>query len=201
MKKYAFTLIEIIATLIIIGFLAIIMVKNLKQPGEDINNKITKAKLLKAVNAVQTACQQIKEFEKDKCPMQTFMMNVAGTYEYTLVDSSGNNADTDEVVSIFSDYIKFQESPINFCDYTEYCDDNTIKGGKIAGDIYIGFKAYGDSITDCPNYKLPDSNDEVSGKGKCWGNVYIKIAGKNAGLDEYGKTVFVFGLNEYGIVY
>ena len=200
MKKHAFTLIEITVVLIIIGFFSIIMVKNLKQPNDDMNNKIIKTKLLKAVNAVQTACQQIKEFEKVRCPMQTFIVNAAGTYEYALVNSSGNSADTDEVLSIFSDYIKFQESPLNFCDYTEYCNDNDIKGGKIIGDIYIGFKAYGNDITDCPNYKLPDSDDEISGSGKCWGNLYIKLAG-NSGEDEYGKTVFVFGLNEFGVVY
>ena len=202
MKKIAFTLAEILLVTIIIGVIAIIMYELLDDVNSSLHYKMSVSKVLKARDAVQKALTEIRLFEKTKCPMQAFMVNSAGTWEYTLVTGSGGTGlATDGFLTLMQSYLKFQQVPVNFCDYTDYCNDNTIKGGKIFDDTYIGFKIYGNAIADCPNYYMPGSEEIIEGRGKCWGTLYIKLADLNNVDNALGKDVFIFGLGENGLAY
>ncbi len=200
MKK-AFTLVEILACLIIISVIAIAMIHALNISDDDAYENLAKVKASKAIALVDEASQKIREMELTKCPMKVFMMETTtGNWEYTLVNASNEAASTSDVYSLYADYIKFIEGNLNFCDYTSKCNDSNIKGGKITGNVYIGFEVLS-SISNCPNYYRPDSEGAITGKGKCWGKVYIKVYDNSRYSDELGKDVFIIGLNANGVAY
>ncbi len=200
MKKSAFTLIEVTLSVVIIGIIAVSMMHALNISDSQAYSDIEKAKAAKAIALVDEASQKIREMETTQCPMKVFMMNTAGSWEYTLVNTSNTSATASDVLSLYAKYIKFVEQPLNFCDYTSQCSVNTIKGGKISGDVYIGFEVY-NSISNCPDYYRPDVEGPISGKGKCWGRVWIKIYDTARYENTIGKDVFILGLNENGVVY
>lgn len=197
MKLKAFTLAEVLICLMIIGALAIIMVQNVKT--KDFTEKGYIANAFKAMEAVQQASVKIRDIENTACPTGSFMVEVVDDWEYALVNSSGSNANTAEVLDLYSNYIKFEDSGFKFCDHTGYCSDNDdILGAKLAGGIYLGFEVT--AIGDCPDYYMPNTAEMLSAKGKCWGNLYIDVDGEK-GPNQLGKDVFVIGLNESGLAY
>ncbi len=195
MKK-AYTLAEVLMCMVIIGFLAIIMVRNIKT--KDFTEKNYTANALKIIQNMQQASLKIRELEKENCPTESFMVSVLDTWEYTLVDSSGNNLEAAEVIDLYGKYLKFEDSGFKFCDYTTYCSNDDIIGAKIAPESYIGIEIT--SIEDCPEYYIPGSDATTAGKGKCWGKLYIDVDGKK-GPNTLGKDIFVYGLNETGVAY
>lgn len=202
MKKNAFTLAEILIVLLIVGVIAVIMYEHFDDVNSSLQEKMSVSKVLKAKDAVHQALTNIKLFDKSSCPMGAFMVNSAGTWEYTLVTGPGGSGlTTDGLVTLLQDYLKFQEVPVDFCDYTSYCSDNTIKGGKIFDDTYIGFKVYGNAIANCPDYYMPGSGDLITGRGKCWGTLYVKLADPYNVDDTLGQDVFIFGLGQDGVAY
>lgn len=210
MKKYnAFTLAEIIVSMVIIATMATVMFVNLQR--KDFSDRTFSLSAYKAMEVIQQASSKVREFEKDnRCPTGTFMANVMGTYEYTILNKAeGLNATSEEVVNLFGDYMKYQQSSLNFCDYTSYCSNSNIKGAKITGNMYIGFEVF-NGAANCPtSYYVPNSSDNVSADlvtktaaqaGKCWGNFYLDTNGTE-GPDTLGKDVYIWGLGETGLVY
>ncbi len=199
-KKNGFTLVEILICLILIGVLSAAMIANMKVKRFDDQTML--ANIFKAVDAIDGATTKIIELETEKCPTGSLITNVTGTPTFTFVNNSGTNMTTNEVVDLYGNYLKYEETGFNFCDKTSYCtkasitDTDKIKGAKLPGDIYIGFEVT--DIIDCPNYYLPNSSTETTGRGKCWGKTYIDINGSEA-PNELGKDVFIYGLNGKGI--
>jgi len=192
----AFTLAEVLICLMIIGVMAIIMIRNLRT--KDFTEKSYIAGGYKAIESVQQASLKIRDIETASCPTGSFMVNVAGTWEYALVNASGANANTTEVLNLYDSYLKLENTGLNFCDYTGYCSNDSIKGAKLPGNTYIGFETTG--VINCPSYYLPNSSSLTAGKGKCWGKLYIDVDGPK-GPNQLGKDVFVMGLNEDGVAY
>ncbi len=195
MKK-GFTLAEVLVCMVIIGILAIIMVQNVKT--KDFKEQGYIANALKIAENIQQASLKIREIEKTNCPMASFMVDIMGTWEYALINSSGNNATASDVINLYAKYIKFENTGLKFCDYTSYCSDDKIIGAKVPPESYIGIEVI--SVSDCPSYYIPGSTTTTPGKGKCWGKLYIDVDG-NKGPNQLGKDVFVYGLNEIGVAY
>ena len=207
--KIAFTLAEVLITLVIISFISIISIKTIKNNNDSFSGKDDYARVYKVIENFDYAFAQIRDLEKINCPMGKFInktkIATSGTkYAYEKVL---NAADATAVFDILKNYIKFDEEDLNFCDYSGYCDDSTQANnpaGKIAGDIYVGINMY-DNISDCPNYYMPDAGlitvrtDVKTGdKPKCWGNLLIDINGAKSPNSE-GEDVYIFGLDENGI--
>ena len=128
MKK-GFTLAEVLVCMVIIGILAIIMVQNVKT--KDFKEQGYIANALKIAENIQQASLKIREIEKTNCPMASFMVDIMGTWEYALINSSGNNATASDVINLYAKYIKFENTGLKFCDYTSYCSDDKIIGAKV----------------------------------------------------------------------
>ena len=195
MKK-AFTLVEILLCMVIIGVIAVVMVQTIKT--KDFTEKSYIANALKIMDNIEQASLKIRELEKTNCPMGMFMINIMDTWEYALVNSSGNSASATDVINLYAKYLKFENTGLKFCDHTGYCSNDDIIGAKIHSDSFIGFEIT--STEDCPNYYMPGSDTLTNGKGKCWGKLYMDVNGTK-GPDELGKDVFIFGMNEIGIAY
>ncbi len=195
-NKKAFTLAEVLVCLMIIGVLAAVMIQNIKT--KDFTEDGYTATALKILDNVQQASLKIRELEPERCPTGSFMVDVAGDWEFTLVNDSQTALNTSEVLNLYGNYLKFEETDLNFCDHTPYCSDDDIKGAKLAGNSYIGFEV--GAIEDCPDYYMPNTDTIISGKGKCWGKLYIDVDGSK-GPNTLGKDVYVIGLNENGIAY
>lgn len=213
MKKIiAFTLAEILIALTVIGVIAVMMMVTIDKKGMD--EDLGKAKAYQAFEAIQQASAKLLSTETTLCPEGRFLTKILGTsstgsnYEYAFLNDSGEDASTDDVLSVYNKYIRFEKKDLNFCSYSNYCESSNtnIKGGRIVGNIYIGFEVYGDTaLQDCPNtYYLPESEEMVTKTagttGKCWGNVYVDTDGPK-GEGALGKDVFVWGLGETGIAY
>lgn len=198
-KKFAFTLAEILVCLMIIGVIAGIFMKNIK--GESFTKKSYIANAYKVINAFDQASTKIIETDPTSCPTGTFLTKAAGLKdpEYTFSNSAGGNANTSEVLKVYSKFIKFEQSSINFCDYTGYCTDTSIKGGRLHGNVYMGIKV-GGSAANCPSYYLPNASGAITvgANTKCWGNLYIDVDGLK-GPNKLGEDVFIFGLGARGI--
>ena len=211
MKKLsAYTFAEVILAIVIIGVISVMMLRNMKTSGVD--EKATVAKATKGFAAISQTLEQIRVSESDSCPAQTFITKVknngAYVYEYALLNSAGNAADTDWVYKMFDNHMNFDEIDLKFCDYTSSCSDNNIKGAKVSSDMFVGLEIYGNSaLQTCPKkYYMPDgsivdktsvADDKV---GKCWGNVYLYIKNKKNTSTE-GKNFFKWGLGENGLAY
>jgi len=226
MKKFtAFSLAESTIALVVIGVLAVITLKVLS--SDELKDRSKLAKVYKAFNEIESAAAQVKASEPDQCPDKAFMTKVRNTakndvfdndyytYEYGLFKTDGSYAPASEVAAIFARHMDFEEENLNFCSYTGYCSNNNIKGGKIIGDIYIGFEVTADTstgtVTNCPtNYWMPNFDKEdyknhgyfkqitKPKAGKCWGRVYVFIKSRTPENQE-GKDIFIWGLDENGI--
>jgi len=206
-KNRAFTLIEILLVAVIIGVLAVIMIKNIN--SKSFTDKANIANAYKAIEIVQQASAKILGAETDWCPTGKFINKIINNYEFGVINpTTSKEATLDEMMELYGSYLKLQKRNLNFCSYTEYCEDSNtdIKGAKIVGDIYIGFEKFASpDIQDCPTtYYMPESNEliekEAGSNGKCWGKFYVDVNGP-AAPNEFGKDVFVWGLGEVGIVY
>jgi len=237
MKRYnAFTLMEITVAMMLIGIFAIAVTKaiNLKE----FDAKTSAANAYKVFDVVQQASSKIRATESEQCPSGLFLDRVLAdnttaanpfTYEYGLYDTNGTTlANTRAVLKLFGNHLRFEQTNLNFCDYSNYCpsSNKSILGARIAGGVYIGFEVYGDSaLRDCPDkYFMPyyseDKAKENNSKNrkdvayseeielqkdmngnakKCWGNLYVDTDGPK-GKGELGKDVFIWGLSENGIV-
>ena len=214
MKKIiAFTIAEIIIALTVVGVIAVMMMTTINKKG--IDEDLNKAKVYQAFEVIQQASTKILATETTLCPEGKFIIKpiLGGVitnreYEYAFLTTSGGSAYTSDVLNVYNKYIRFEKKNLNFCSYSNYCQSSNtkIKGGRIVGNIYIGFEVYGPSdIQDCPTtYYLPESEEMVTKTegttGKCWGNVYVDIDGPK-GEGVVGKDVFIWGLGETGIAY
>ena len=205
MKK-AFTLAEILITLTIVGVLSVLLVKNLDYESQ--MEKTFAPKALKAMEVVNEASYNIRDINNQNCPMGVLIYKNVDTYEQGLINSAdGTNMDSTQVRDEYAKYIKFVNTR-DFCTNTTYCDSNneisSIPGGKISGDIYLGFEVTG--IQDCPDYYMPGNDNKVvvgndlktNAKPKCWAKLYVDVNGKDSPNTE-GKDIFIFGLGEQGI--
>lgn len=196
MKKIAFTLIELSVCMIIIGFIAITVINNHR--NNSIEEKAFLPKARKTISALQNASQQIRL--SSNCPTKNFIIESLGTWHFALMNSDETaTADIEDIIEMYGYYMKYQNSSINFCDYTDYCSDSNIKGAKLPDGTYIGFELY-NTIKTCPNYIIPENTTNTTGKGMCWGAVYLDTNGKNK-PNTLGKDVYMFGLGEYGLIY
>lgn len=207
MKK-AFTLPELAIVMIIIAIIALVMIQTLKP--EKYSQKTNQASAMKVIEYVNQASVQIMDLEKEKCPARSFMVKPAGTstWEFAILNDSGSTASAQEVAELFGEHLKYESDILDFCDYTDFCTNDDIKGAKLAGEAYIGFELF-DSVDDCPAYYFPgDENQTPAPKiteggieqtRKCWGKLYIDANGQK-GPDTEGQDIFVFGLAQDGIV-
>ena len=210
MKNKAFTLAEILIVLMIMGFLILVMIKNLKT--NDFSEKEMLATGQKAIQVIEQGFAKIKSEETTNCPTHNFMHKVGGTYELTLYGPDGKTKATAEnIIDLLSNHLKTSSSGFDFCAHTSFCDENStnIIGMKVPENIYIGIEILS-SIQNCPAYKMPDSNEEIPAPTaynnstssfeteRCWGKAYIDINGEK-GPDTLGKDVFVFGLSANGV--
>ena len=238
MRKFtAFTLAETLITLTTIGVLAAIMISLMDVTS--VYEKTDAAKVYKAFEEVQQAAAKIRSTETGKCPEGTFLTKIrnmsqsdilaadAYNYEYALYkdDDATTLAPTADVARLFAQYLRFEQgryappqaySPVTFCNYTSYCSNNAIVGGKMAGDVYIGFEVFGDTaVQTCPKeLYMPKFNKEDyknhqyyeyitktdAQAGKCWGKVYVFVK-RNKAQNTLGKDIFVWGLDENGLTH
>ena len=210
--KNAFTLAEILIVMVIIGIIAVILIQTLNPNRYSEKTNIANAR--KAIELIKQATSQMIELEKEQIPTGTFMTRPAGSdsWEITILNEDGNDASVEDIVNLFGNYIKYESDVIDFCNFTSFCNNENVKGAKVAGGIYIGFEKFDDTdIDDCPAYYMPNSENQISAPTtldkttgefdkvkQCWGKVYIDVNGIK-GPDTEGQDVFVYGLGEYGM--
>ena len=209
MNKKAFSFIEILMTMAILGILVTISIGLLK--SRDYIQRSYIAKGQKIIRTFDLAMAQIRETEPTQCPLGKFIYKVGDKYYFGILNSTGTaTASLDELITLFSDHIKFYDYPTVFCKYTKYCSDNSIKGGILTGDLHVGIKIFdNDDIKpgNCPAYYVPETGKKVtpSSDSVCWGKLYVDTEGGEK-IDDYkgpdveGKDIYVFGLGETGIV-
>lgn len=205
--KKAFTLVEVVIVMIIMIILILVMIRVLKPDAH--NEKAYYAKAQKMINVLDEMFLNIANNEKTQCPASKYMVKLSGSdWEFATMKSDGVNLiDSEGLVNLFSNYIKYEVDLLDFCDYSTICSSEDIKGAKVAGGTYIGFNIY-ENIKDCPAYRLPGAQEEMPAPKefvngvfqtkKCWGEVYIDVDGKKS-EDTIGKDTFVLGLGEFGI--
>ena len=118
-KKYAFTMIEILVVLVIIGVLSVVMLTNTK--SENFKEKQIEASAYKVIEEFSQAANKIKESEPVQCPIGTFTAKieastgVGASESFALYDSAGTTAaSAANVRDLFLKYIK-AETIDNFC--------------------------------------------------------------------------------------
>ncbi len=206
MFKKAFTLAEILIVVMIVGFIAMALIKALS--NNSYTEKAMHANALKTITAIEQASAEIKDTEHTQVPTGAFMEYVTGQATYTTYNASGSaQATASDIVTLFSKHLKFEKEGINFCDYSS-CSDASVKGAKMVGDVYIGFGNI--AIANCPSYRLPNETTDSPAPTylnpntrnfetqKCWGKVYIDVNGKN-GPNTQGKDIFIFGMGANGL--
>ena len=208
MCKKAFTMVEVVLVMIIMIIIILVMTTTLKPKKYSEQANIAQAQ--KTLTLVEQIMVQITQNEPVQCPDGKFMVKPAGTtiWEFAIKKADGvSEANSQDLVTLFSKHIKYETGVLNFCDYTNSCSDDEIKGAKIAGGAYIGFYKYS-NVGDCPSYYIAGEEtqysaptrfvDGVQEARQCWGEIHIDVNGLN-GQDELGKDVFVYGLGEYTI--
>ena len=223
MKNKAFTLAEILIVLVIIGVLAVIMMRNLR--ADNIKEKTYTAKAYKAILAFDQAAMQIRDINKTNCPMGKFIFSSglkSGStseydYEIGLVNADKTVVNSQQALDIFGEEIKFTQTNLDFCNYSKYCEntnagiaeeEDKIKAGdipaaKMAGDVYVGIRVH--DIEDCPSFHFPQIENALSPKTKldggtpqCWATLYIDANGKDEPNVE-GRDIYKFGLDALGV--
>lgn len=202
MKKQAFTLVETIICLTILGVLAVVLLSNLKP--DKFNEKALIAQGYKVLESFDQASIKIREVEHDKCPMASFIAQAPGENSLGLINASGAEMSLDEIYALYSDYIKFvNPSKISFCNNTTYCttaslDDKTLAGAKLPTGAYVAIQKT--AIVKCPNYYIPGESGVKTSDELCWGKLYVDGNGKEK-PNELGKDIFVFGLGDQGVIH
>ncbi len=204
MKKYAFTLAEVIIVMIIIGILTIILARAIRT--DKFSEKANIAKAYKAINSFSEAATNIKD-NQTYCPMGSLIYKIkadgAYSYDYGINLPSSNKEQA--VVNMFADYMKFEKTGLDFCEFSGYCSKGAITNSAVrfSNDIYAGIQVLS-AIADCPDFKLPDGSQVtqraglLEGKPKCWAKLYIDVNGLD-GPNQEGKDVFIFGLDADGV--
>jgi len=207
MKKFAFTLAEIMLSMMVIGILSIIMLRNIKP--QNFTEKSYVASANKLVSLYQDATLKIQEFDSNVCPNGKLMTKIGNDWHITLYNADKEEIDAQEMIELYGNFIKFESDSFEFCDNTTYCSDDSIIGARLPGNMYLGFEVL-DSIGDCPSYYLPGNEtinpaptvfNVVSGEqetAQCWAKYYIDVDGKK-GPNALGKDVFVFGIDDKGL--
>lgn len=202
MKKQAFTLVEIIICLTVIGVLAVILLGNLKI--DRFNEKSYIAQGYKVLESYDQASIKIREVEREKCPMASFIAQAPGENSLGLINDDGDEMNLDEVYSLYGDYIKYvNSSKISFCSNTTYCttadlNDKDIAGAKLPTGAYVGLQLTG--ITTCPSYYIPGESTLKTSTELCWAKIYVDANGIEK-PNELGKDIFVFGLGDQGVIH
>lgn len=208
-KKPAFTLVETMIVVILIGIISLTCVKNIRQ--NDTHGKEYIAKAYKVIENIDYALGQIRDLDKTNCPLGSFIIKnkiaTSGTkyaYELGLLNVSTSS----DMFNVLKDYIKFEQTGLNFCDYSGYCSSDNYPAGRISGDIYIGTELYA-SVSNCPSYYTPegelidltsDSMKEFKTGDfpKCWGRLLVDVNGAQ-GPNTEGQDIFIYGLDANGI--
>lgn len=212
MKK-AFTLVEIMICMAIIGTLAVIMLSSINNQGFDEKEWALKAH--KTIRLIDEMSAQIIQKEVDQLPTGAFMTDTTGSYEYAIcatATSCSTKASSKQVVDLFANYIKFEKTysqlKTAYTGYSAIKNNSNVAGGRIAGDIYIGFLTT-KTVSACPSEvyippfeteggKMLSSTSHSTSDKKCWGTLYIDVNG-NKKPNELGKDIYVFGMGEMGI--
>ncbi|MBR2068172.1 MAG: type II secretion system protein [Candidatus Gastranaerophilales bacterium] len=213
MKKTAFTLAELLITIMLIGTISVAMLRNVK--SSDFKDRTNIAKAYKAIDIFDQASSQIRDVESEHCPIGQMLYKTGvkadGTYDYEIgvINSKGETVSAAELLEIYSEHIKFEKTGFSFCTYSPYCNTagyaaDKVSGAKLPGDIYIGL--YVDGVKDCPDFYLPEvkqivtvRNDfKTKKKPQCWAKLLVDTNG----LDQpnaLGKDIFVYGIDALGV--
>lgn len=201
MKKRAFTLVEILICLTVIGVLAVILISNLKI--DRFNEKSLIAQGHKVMQSYDQASIKIREVETKKCPLASFIAQAPGENSLGLVGADGEMT-LDEVYNLYGNYIKYvNPSKLSFCNNTTYCttaslDDKTIAGAKLPTGAYVGIQLM--KIDTCPDYYIPGENTIKKSSELCWAKLYVDANGKEE-PNQLGKDIFIFGIGDQGVVH
>ncbi len=199
--KQAFTLAEILFCLILICFLYMIIISNIKTDNFEKKEHIANA--LKAVRALDEGSVKIRNTEGINCPNGLFIEEIAGKKELALYNDAGSTPSSSDVIGIFAKHLKFTKKGFEFCEHTSYCKQAKIKEGEVVAaklpkNIIIGIQV-NEQIGKCPAHYTVTTKEEVEGgKDDCWATVYIDVNGKKD-PDKLNEDVFVFGLDKYGV--
>ena len=101
MFKKAFTLAEILIVVMIVGFIAMALIKALS--NNSYTEKAMHANALKTITAIEQASAEIKDTEHTQVPTGAFMEYVTGQATYTTYNASGSaQATASDIVTLFS---------------------------------------------------------------------------------------------------
>ena len=208
MKKISFTLAEVLIVVTIVGIISVMVMTNMNSKAYKEQNFVIQGR--KVISTFNQAMAEIAGLEREQCPEGAFISGTEGNEQFAIYNESGTIADSEAIVNLFSNYIRFDQTGIPFCAYSGYCLDDSIIGAKMSGGIYVGIKVGDGSsdVFDCPDYVLP--GDEIitppQNKGqpsslstrKCWGYLYTDVNGTE-GPNMLGKDVYVFNLDADGV--
>lgn len=212
MKIKAFTLTEVSIALIIMGIICTLMINSLN-PNK-YQEKTDKIAAQEIIALFEQATIQMLEKNKENFPTGSWMIRKADN-NWQFATYIGNDVVTTEnIVSLYEEFIKFDSGIINFCDFTEACNDENIQGAKLPSGAYFGIEKF-DSIGACPAYYLPyekvrytapkeyipggiNGSNTFYHEKSCWGKIYFDVNGQKAPNEE-GEDVFIYGMGEYGI--
>lgn len=209
MKIKGYTLAEVTVALMIMGIICMLMLNSFK--SKDYKEETNKILAKKTISQFEQATTDMINKNKDNFPAGSWMVKVPGASDYIFaVKKSGSSTDASatDIINLYENYLKYETSVINFCDYSDVCTSSEIKGARLAGGVYFGIEKT--DIEDCPAYRLFEENriyetpkkyniktKEYEPK-KCWGKLYIDVNGSDIPNIE-GEDIFVFGMGEYGI--
>ena len=167
MKNKAFTLAEILIVLMIMGVLSVVMMQMFKSDSLTEKGNITKA--YKAINTFDEAAANIRDVDSTNCPMGSFIYktgNKTSGYTYEIGLNLPETDKEEAVLDMFGEFIKFEKTGLNFCDYSKYCEQEnqgieeeenkitSIPAVKFSKDMYAGLTLL-DPISNCPSFNLP----------------------------------------------
>jgi len=206
-RKSAFTLIEMLLTIALIGIFAAISYSTFKT--RNYIEKSYTAKQQKILKTIDLAMAQIKELNPENCPLGSFIVKTPGGYKFAIVDNGGSRADAVFVLNtLFGEHIKYYESDLNFNSKTVFKSPS--KGAMpiakaaamLPGDILLGLHIYDDGNIkegNCPNFVIPETKEVKSVPGVCWGILYVDLDGFE-GSGVLHDDVYEFGLGADGIM-
>lgn len=202
MKKQAFTLVEVIICLTVLGVLAVTLISNLKM--DKFNAKSFIAQGYKVLESYEQASIKIREVEREKCPMASFIAQAPGENSLGLINDDGDEMSLDEVYALYGDYIKYvNPSKISFCNNTTYCDtasldDKNIAGAKLSSGAYVGLELI--EIQTCPDYYIPGESTIKTSSELCWAKIYVDANGTEK-PNQLGRDIFIFGIGDQGVIH
>lgn len=207
MKKTAFTLMEMIIVMIIVGFLVALLIRGINSLG--LSEKQNSAIIYKVMDdftqiSLRTLGQDSKHF-----PTGTYIQETVENWKYMAVNDEDKPATAADIIKYLSKNARFKKTGINFCSNSDCSvlglDGETIEGVRMFSDTYIGILLNPDlensdgssGITDCPQYYMPEVEGtiEPSKNYKCWAKLFVDTNGKKL-PNKLGEDIYVFGINE-----